>query len=114
MILALSGGRNYCFTSFSEEYFLQIYNVVSATKVVVGDCKTGLDPAIVDCCKKYCIPYEVYKADWDKYGKAAGPKRNLEMAKVAHVLLAYPGGRGTRSMLEHMISLKKPYIVAIV
>ena len=48
-----------------------------------------------------------FPADWDKYGKAAGYKRNDEMARNADALIAFWDGksRGTR----HMIDLAKKY-----
>jgi len=46
-------------------------------------------------------------ADWDKYGKSAGYKRNEEMAKIADVCVCFWDGesRGTK----HMIDLSKKY-----
>lgn len=43
-----------------------------------------------------------YPADWDKYGKSAGPKRNYQMAEVADFLIAFWDGesRGTKSMID--------------
>ena len=41
-------------------------------------------------------------ADWNKYGRAAGPIRNEEMAKEADALIAFWDGesRGTKNMIE--------------
>jgi hypothetical protein len=40
--------------------------------------------------------------DWNKYGKAAGPIRNGEMAKYADVLIAFHrnNSRGTANMIK--------------
>ena len=48
-----------------------------------------------------------FPADWDKHGKAAGYKRNDEMARNADALIAFWDGksRGTK----HMIDLAKKY-----
>ena len=41
-------------------------------------------------------------ADWEHFGKAAGPKRNMQMAKIADAVIAFWDGesRGTQSMIE--------------
>ncbi len=43
-----------------------------------------------------------HPADWKKYGKAAGPIRNRQMAENADVLIAFWNGRskGTKNMIE--------------
>lgn len=48
------------------------------------------------------VGYEVYRADWDKYGKAAGMKRNAEMVKAADVLIAFWDGKspGTEAIID--------------
>lgn len=60
---------------------------------------------------EYGVPVERYPADWDKYGRKAGPIRNQQMADVADALIALWDGksRGTRDMIERMA--KKPTII---
>lgn len=43
-----------------------------------------------------------YPAEWDKYGKSAGYKRNEKMAKNAKVLIAFWDGKskGTKHMID--------------
>jgi len=45
---------------------------------------------------------EKYPADWKRDGKAAGPIRNAQMAKVADALIAFWDGnsRGTQNMID--------------
>lgn len=42
-------------------------------------------------------------ADWERYGKSAGPKRNIKML-TDHpdigMIVAFPGGAGTRDMIN--------------
>lgn len=44
----------------------------------------------------------VYRAEWELYGRAAGPMRNARMIRESgcELLVAFPGGRGTASCLE--------------
>lgn len=47
------------------------------------------------------IPFKLFQADWEKYGKAAGPIRNQQMAEYGNVLLAFDRGtKGTKNMIE--------------
>lgn len=39
-----------------------------------------------------------FKANWDRFGHIAGPKRNAEMAAAADGVLVLPGNAGTRDM----------------
>lgn len=55
--------------------------------------------------KKY--PIKRFHADWDNFGRSAGPRRNEEMAQYAQACVCFWDQRssGTRSM----ISLAKKY-----
>lgn len=50
------------------------------------------------------ISIERYPADWDKYGKGAGPIRNKQMLVEGHpdlvVAFLAPHSRGTKNMIE--------------
>lgn len=47
---------------------------------------------------------EVYLADWDKYGKRAGFRRNEQMGELADALIAFWDGKshGTKHMIDIM------------
>lgn len=76
--------------------------IVPRIVVVHGDCPTGADAFAdawarrhADCCG---IEVEAHPADWEKYGKTAGPVRNERMVSLgAWRVLAFPYGesRGT-------------------
>lgn len=48
------------------------------------------------------LKLKVFPAKWDIYGKAAGYKRNIEMASNADMLIAFWDGesKGTKHMIE--------------
>lgn len=47
--------------------------------IVQGDCPTGADKFARDFATLLGWELETYPADWDKYGKKAGPIRNQQM-----------------------------------
>lgn len=64
--------------------------------------------------EKYAIEngFEVerYPADWDRYGKSAGPKRNETMARISDFVICFWDGesKGTKSLINYVNKLNKP------
>lgn len=73
--------------------------------VVIHGSASGADTAAERWAKARQVCYLGCPAEWDKYGKGAGPIRNKEMLtkwKLDRVI-AFPGGNGT----AHMVSIAK-------
>jgi hypothetical protein len=82
--------------------------------LVHGDCPTGADRFAREHAKAYGIATEVYPADWARFGRAAGPKRNQEMVDSGiDVCHAFPLGvsRGTRDCMRRVEHAGVPLIV---
>jgi hypothetical protein len=72
------------------------------TKVISGGA-AGVDQLGERWAEEHGVPCEIYGADWDAYGKAAGPLRNRKMAAHADALIAIMlsgGSPGTKNMIE--------------
>lgn len=74
----------------------------------VGDCKTGVDKITRDFLQQHGCAYNVYAAEWHKYGRFAGPRRNKMMINTAVsntddtiICVAFAGGRGTASCIRY-------------
>lgn len=71
--------------------------------VVTGDCPTGADHAAARWALGRGVQLDVFYADWQRHGKAAGPLRNGHMVDSgADLCLAFPFGRspGTRGCMR--------------
>lgn len=71
------------------------------TLVLSGKAK-GADSMGEYWAKRNSIPIQEYPADWGSYGRGAGFKRNIQMAKNADALIAVWDGvsRGTKHMID--------------
>lgn len=77
------------------------------TIFIHGGAKLGIDYAVHSFCSAFNGEYYeiVYKANWNKYGLAAGPIRNEEMydKEQPDLVLAFWDGnsRGTKHMIDY-------------
>ena len=83
--------------------------------IISGGAK-GADWLGEQFAKNHNIPLFVFKANWDKYGKMAGPIRNREMAKYATHLIVFIANdsKGSKDMynvaIENSIISKRIFI----
>ena len=82
-------------------------------EIVSGGAK-GVDTLGERFAKEKNFELIIFPADWSKYGRVAGPKRNAEMANYATHLLSFWDGKskGTKSMIS--LAEKKGLSVKIV
>jgi predicted Rossmann-fold nucleotide-binding protein len=76
-----------------------IHSEHEITEVVSGGAK-GVDAAGEHWATSRGIPVKVFKADWGRYRRGAGPVRNKQMAQYAEAVVVFPGGSGTRNMRD--------------
>ena len=69
---------------------------------VISGCARGVDTLAINWASRNGIRIERFPANWDKYGKSAGYRRNEQMAEVADALIAVWDGvsRGTKHMID--------------
>lgn len=70
-------------------------------EIVSGRCR-GADRLGERYAREYGIPLKVFPAEWERYGKGAGPIRNQEMANYATHCIVFLGenSRGSKNMVE--------------
>jgi len=72
---------------------------------IVSGVARGADLLGEEYAKLRNYPVKQFPADWDKYNKGAGYKRNTEMAEYADALIAFWDGESRGTM--HMINIAK-------
>lgn len=105
--VVVAGGRKFNnYSLLKRKLDLALTNIKVPIAIVCGGAK-GAD----ELGRRYAIErgYQVlmFPADWDKYGKSAGYKRNKQMAMNSEATMAFWDGvsKGT----EHMINLTKQH-----
>lgn len=122
MKLVIAGKRTFYISPGFIHQLLSYYftgKVLNISEIVSGGAP-GVDFAAKSLCenkigttlfdKHFLGKYIEFSADWEKYGKTAGPIRNREMAKYGDALLLIWDGesRGSANMKKEMEKLGKP------
>jgi hypothetical protein len=106
----IAGGREFTgddnfelLAAFADEQLAPIKD--EANIVVMSGTARGADRLGEQYARSRGYQIHHWPADWDKYGKSAGYRRNEDMAGFAHALIACWDGasKGT----NHMINLAK-------
>jgi hypothetical protein len=105
MRVLVCGGRDY---TNKRKVWHWIGNM--APGVVITGCANGADALAREYARTMNVPLEVFYADWDKHGRAAGPMRNERMLEKGrpNMVLAFPGGMGTRDMVQRAMAAGIP------
>lgn len=82
-------------------------------EIIEGEAR-GADTLARIAAEKYSIPVRKFPADWDKYGKGAGPIRNKQMLEEGQpdMVLAFLAkeSKGTRNMLQQALEARVRHI----
>ena len=70
--------------------------------VVIHGKQRGADTLADKWAESIGILTEPYPANWDEYGRGAGPIRNKQMIDEGKpdLVIAFPGGKGTANMVK--------------
>lgn len=96
--ILVTGSRNWTLIGVIVAALEPLHRNFPYAVLVSGACPTGADRIAEDVWESLGGTVERHPANWEKYGKAAGPIRNEEMVDLgADVCLAFPlpGSRGT-------------------
>lgn len=102
MKILVCGGRSYSDRAYVYETLDKFHKTFKVTFLIQGGA-TGADLLAKDWADERDLPCQTYKADWNKYGRAAGPRRNARMIKEntdLGAVIAFPGNTGTEDMID--------------
>lgn len=109
VVVALVGSRD--FTDYElfkskVKYFTQN---LGKFKIVSGGAK-GADTLAKQYAAEFGHEFMEYLADWDKYGKSAGFKRNVTIVETCTHLIAFQinDSKGTQHLIDLARSANKP------
>ena len=110
MKLIIAGSRSFrdyqllCHTLAPERHRI--------TQVLTGGAR-GADQLGFRWALKHHIRSRCFAADWERFGKVAGVRRNYQMAQAGDLLIAFWDGQspGTRHLIGCMQQLGKPVVV---
>lgn len=104
--LIIAGSREYPVGFDIDHAFAVSSFDLDSLRVVLSGTARGIDRLGEQFAGRHRIQLERHPANWDKYGKSAGYRRNEQMAQQAFGLLACWDGqsRGTRHMIDLAIT----------
>lgn len=109
MKVIVTGGRDF----EDKEMVARSLSALNPTLVVEGGAR-GADRLAREWAKANNVPFETVEADWSKFGKMAGHKRNRQMLELhpEATVLAFPGGRGTANCVAQAEARKRNIVRA--
>ena len=111
MKVIIAGCRNFFdYELLKTKCDIYLSSVKQQVEIVSGTAN-GADKLGEKYASEKGYPVKQFPADWDKYGKSAGYKRNEEMAKYADALIAFWDGKSKGT--GHMIDLAKKHELGI-
>ena len=104
MKVLVCGGRGY-FNAEKVNKTLDELNEEKKITVIIHGGATGADALAEKWAEsRFVRPHRfpIFKEDWKKYGKAAGPLRNTRMLLLGKpdLVVAFPGHDGTNDMIK--------------
>lgn len=109
MKVFVCGGRDFTDMNFLAAVLDNYRDAISV--LVRGDAK-GADRMAGQWANANGVPVRTHPADWNRYGRGAGPIRNMQMLheERPELVIAFPGGSGT----SHMVRIAKQAGVKVI
>jgi hypothetical protein len=109
--LLVCGGRDFDDQELAFAELDKIHRARGVAVVIHGGAR-GADSIASAWAKSRGVPVLVFKPDWRRFGRGAGPQRNAEMITNGRpsLAIAFSGGSGTRDMVVRLHAARVPVI----
>jgi hypothetical protein len=104
MKVIIAGGRDFKPRHKHRAWLLNQLQQLGPKIIICGMAK-GADLYGKEIADELNLTVYEFPAKWNEFGKSAGYRRNVEMAKIADACILFPGGKGT----EHMRNIAIEY-----
>jgi len=113
MRFLICGGRKFNDSALVTKVVDWVIESIGVPECIISGGAKGADALGHVYGNKYGIPVTVYKADWKRYGRGAGPIRNGQMLVegVPDLVIAFPGAFGTADMVQRAVREGVPALV---
>ena len=111
MKIIVAGSRTY---KHHQHVYMVLDGIVQKSDIVIQGGARGVDSIAAAWARTRGVACRTVQPEWETFGKAAGPRRNAQMAREADALVAFWDGLspGTGDMIRQMQRLKKPIFFA--
>ncbi len=91
---------DFCLSNIRKEYEI----------IILSGCASGADAIEERYAQENGFEIEKYPADWEKYGKSDGPRRNRQMAEIGDYIICFwdEKSKGTKLTIDYARKCGKP------
>lgn len=109
----ICGGRDFHNRMVVWESLNRIYESHGPFEIIIHGAASGADTEAMFWGVKRGLKHMPFIANWELYGKRAGPVRNEKMIVDGRAdgVIAFPGGKGTANMIKLADKYKLPVII---
>ena len=101
MKVAIIGSR----TFFDKSKLIQQMDNLQNISLIVSGGARGADTMGEQYARERNIPTKIFLPDWERFGKSAGFKRNVQIIEAADMVVAFWDGKSAGT--KHSIELAK-------
>lgn len=115
MKVAIVGSREFPDRSLVKDYIHKLWKELETRPTIISGGARGVDAWAEKIASECTLPTDIYPADWDRYGKSAGFKRNKKMVEAADAIVAFWDGesKGTKHTIDLALESSKPLNVYV-